>query len=108
MIEEPVTFNFFVSCPETWERKKFERAKNHFRDFELNSVYKSHSSEEYIACENRIKKIFAVGGKTAAIEFLEESIEDKLCIRKNTWQAAMYQALIDSAWYWDKYILTKV
>lgn len=44
--EEPVTFKLFVSYPEEWTTVKFERAKNHFKDFELNSIYKSHASEE--------------------------------------------------------------
>jgi hypothetical protein len=39
---------------------------------------------------------------------LREQIEDKEVIRLNTWQAAMYQAIIDSEWFWNKYLAKEV
>ena len=106
--EEPIAFAFYAGEPQSWDDKKIERVKNHFKEFKLDEVYKSYSGEEYIACENRVKKIYIKGGKDPAIEYLEECIEDKMDIRKNTWQAAMYKAIINSDWYWDNYIKTKI
>lgn len=106
--EEPIIFEIFVDKPTSWDIKKYMRAQKHFKDFNLNGIYKSYSAEEYIACESRIKKLYAKGEKTIAVEYLEDCIEDKLCIRKNTWQAAIYQALIDSNWYWNYYISTQI
>ena len=106
--EEPITFEFYADNPVTWDEQKCKRAKKHFEYFKLNKIYKVYAASEYIACENRIKKIYVRGGKAPAVEFLEDSIEDKRCIMNNKWESAMYQAIIDSSWYWDYYIKTKV
>lgn len=102
--EEPITFEFYVVCPELWDEIKFKRAKKHFEKYKLNNLYKSHACEEFDGCFYRIKKLYKRGGKKLAIEHLEESIEEREYIRLNTWQAAMYRAIIESKWFWDKYI----
>lgn len=105
MIEEdPIAFEFAVKCPENWDIIKKARAQNHFEKFQLNNLYKPHASEEFRACFNRIKRLYKRGGKDLAIEDLREHIEDKEVIRLNTWQAAMYQAIIDSEWFWNEYL----
>lgn len=105
MIEkDPVAFEFEVKCPSNWDDIKKERAQNHFKQFELNKLYKPHASEEFTGCFNGIKRLYKRGGKELAIEGLREEIEDKEVIRLNTWQAAMYQAIIDSEWFWDEYL----
>lgn len=102
--EEPIAFEFMVQCPEDWEDIKKVRAQKHFEKFELNRLYKPYASEEFRACFNRIKRLYKRGGKELAIEDLKEHIEDKEVIRLNTWQAAMYQAIIDSEWFWNVYL----
>nr|WP_289766757.1 hypothetical protein [uncultured Acetatifactor sp.] len=104
MEEEPIAFEFSVQCPDNWDNVKKARAKNHFEKFRLNNLYKPYASEEFEACFNRIKRLYKRGGKELAIESLKEDIEDKEVIRLNTWQAAMYQAIIDSDWFWDIYL----
>jgi hypothetical protein len=102
--EEPIAFEFMVQCPEDWEDTKKVRARKHFEKFELNRLYKPYASEEFRACFNRIKRLYKRGGKELAIEDLKEHIEDKEVIRLNTWQVAMYQAIIDSEWFWNVYL----
>lgn len=105
MIEkDPIAFEFEVKCPSNWDDIKKERAQNHFGKFELNKLYKPHASEEFIGCFNGIKRLYKRGGKELAIETLREQIVDKEVIRLNTWQAAMYQAIIDSEWFWNEYL----
>lgn len=105
MIEgENIAFEFKVKCPEEWDETKKRRAENHFRKFKLNDLYKPYAAEEYIACFSRIKRAYLSGGRELAIERLKEDIEDKDKIRLNTWQSAMYQAIIDNNWYWDEYL----
>lgn len=74
----------------------------------MNNLYKPYASEEFEACFNRIKRLYKRGGRELAIESLNEDIEDKEVIRLNTWQAAMYQAIIDSDWFWDVYLKKEV
>lgn len=105
MIEEdPIAFEFMVHCPEVWEDIKKVRAENHFKKFELNKLYKPYASEEFRACLKRIIRLYKRGGKELAIEDLKEHIEDQEAVRLNTWKAAMYQAIIDSEWFWETYL----
>lgn len=105
MIEkEPVAFEFKVECPSNWDNVKKERANIHFEKFRLNELYQPNASEEFISCLNGIKRLYKRGGKELVIEDLKEKIEDREAIRLNTWQAAMYQAIIDSIWFWDEYL----
>ena len=102
MIErDPVAFEFQVKCPESWDETKKKRAENHFDKFHLNDLYKPYAAEEYVSCFSRIKRSYLRGGKDLAIENLKEDIDDKKKLRLNTWQAAMYQAIIDSEWFWN-------
>lgn len=102
--EDPVTFEFYVDFPKEWECIKYERAKKHFEKFNLNDLYKLQACEEFQGCFFRLKRLVEKGGKELAIEHLEESIEEKEHIRLNTWQAAMYDAIIQSDWFWDEYL----
>ena len=105
MIEgEPIAFEFDVKCPENWEETKKKRAHKHFDEFKLNKLYKSYAAEEFQGCLNGIKRVYRRGGKELAIDDLNEQIEDRNIIRKNTWQAAMYQAIIESEWFWNTYL----
>ncbi len=105
MIEgDPIAFEFAVKCPLNWDDIKKARAQNHFEKFQLNKLYKPYASEEFRACFNRIKRLYKRGGKELTIEDLMEHIEDKEVIRLNTWQAAMYQAIIDNEWFWNEYL----
>ena len=38
------------------------------------------------------------------LDILKEHIEDREKLRMNTWQSAMYQAIIDSDWFWEEYM----
>ena len=63
-----------------------------------------YAPELYSTCSHRIKKLFDKGGKVLAIERLKENIEDEQSHSNNSWKAAMYQAMIDSDWYWNIYL----
>lgn len=105
MIEkEPIAFEFKVKCPDNWNDIEKSRVQNHFEKFQLNRLYQPYASEEFGACFNRIQRLYKRCGKEGAIEGLKEDIEDKESIRLNTWQAAMYQAIIDSEWFWNEYL----
>ncbi len=105
MIEgDPIAFEFAVKCPASWDDIKKARAQNHFEIFQLDKLYNPYASDEFRACFNRIKRLYKRGGKALAIKDLMEHIEDKEDVRLNTWQAAMYQAIIDNEWFWDEYL----
>lgn len=103
---EEVAFSFFAEPPETIEMVKAERIIKSFskKGFGLNDIYKVHAAEVYQSCFHRIKILFNKGGKNLAVMRLIEYIEDERSIAINSWKAAMYQAIIDSDWYWEVYL----
>lgn len=104
---EPISFQFYADPPQNVNINKAERIKRSFSldGFALNDIYKVHASEVYLSCSHRVKILFDKGGKDLAINRLIENIEDERSININSWKAAMYQAMIDSNWYWDIYLL---
>lgn len=101
---EPISFQFYAEPPNTWNDIKKKRIVNNFNNLELNETYKIHAAELYYTCFNRIKKLYKIGGKSLAIERLEEYIEDELTLRNNSWKSAMYRAIIECDWYWNIYL----
>jgi 5-methylcytosine-specific restriction endonuclease McrA len=103
---EEISFQFYADPPLSVAVDKAERIKNSFSSegFGLNNIYKVHAPELYRTCFHRIKILFDKGGKDLAIARLLENIEDEQSNNINSWKAAMYQAIIDSNWYWDEYL----
>ncbi len=103
---EEISFQFYAEPPLSVPADKAERIKNSFSSagFGLNDIYKVHAPELYRTCFHRIKILFDKGGKDLAIVRLLENIEDEQSNNINSWKAAMYQAMIDSNWYWDEYL----
>ena len=101
---EPISFQFHADPPDSLSNEKRQRIINNFSALKLNDVYKVHAPELYSTCFHRIKKLFDKGGKTLAIKRLTENIEDEQSNSNNSWKAAMYQAMIDSNWYWETYL----
>lgn len=103
---EEISFYFYADPPETVEVSKAKRIRKSFskEGFGLNDIYKVHAAEVYQACFHRIKILFDKGGKDLAVIRLLEYIEDEQSITINSWKAAMYQAMINSDWYWNVYL----
>lgn len=104
---EEISFQFYADPSSSVSADKTERIKNSFSSegFGLNNIYKVHAPELYRTCFHRIKILFDKGGKDLAVARLLENIEDEQSNNINSWKAAMYQAMIDSDWYWDVYLL---
>lgn len=102
--EDPIVFHFYADPPSNWDETKKLRVKNNFSKLNLNDIYMIHASELYQTCFYRIKILFDKGGKSLAISRLAEYVEDERSLRNNNWKAAMYNAIINSGWYWDTYL----
>ena len=104
--KEPISFQFYADPPPTLSTEKMNRIKHSFSDqgFGLNNIYRSHAPGLYRTCFHRIKILYEKGGKPLAIARLQENIEDEQAVSHNSWKAAMYQAMIESEWYWETYM----
>ncbi len=106
---DPISFQFYAEPDSSISRDKAERIKNSFSSdgYSLNDVYKIHAPELFRPCIHRIKILYDQGGRSLATKRLLENIEDERYITINSWKAAMYQAMIDSDWFWTVYLPNK-
>lgn len=92
----PATATFSAMPPQHWSDKLCRRIKNHFHDLELASRFAIEAASEmatlsdylgFLGTSERISRHLSM---TAHLERLH---------RRNTWKAALYEALSQSAWY---------
>ena len=102
--QEPVSFEFFVHKPESWEELKYARAKNHFEVFALNNLYKPYAAELITGEGGWINRLFQNCGEEIAKQEILDRISDEHKLRKNTWKAAVYEAIYGSKWFWKEYL----
>lgn len=105
---DPISFQFYAEPDSSFTKETAERIINSFSEkgYSLNDVYKIHASELFRTCIHRIKILYNKGGRELAVKRLLEYIEDEQNIDINSWKAAMYQAMINSEWFWKVYLLT--
>ncbi|WP_417334653.1 hypothetical protein [Halarcobacter sp.] len=96
---KPASLRFYTVKPDDWDDIKYTRIENHFRLFELEKLYASHSGEELAMNYFRINKLFISGGAQSVRNFLEDSWLSMKSANVNSWQTATYEALFKSSWY---------
>lgn len=96
---KPASLRFYTIKPDNWDDVKYARIENHFRLFELEKLYASHSAEELINYNYRINNMFETGGVQSVRDFLEDSWLSMRNANLNSWQTATYEALFNSIWY---------
>jgi hypothetical protein len=95
----PAGIEFSVIQPNSWQPTKFNRVKNHFELFELNSLYESNAATELSNIQYEKTNLFRNSGKQALAESLMESQISREQIALNSWQSAFYRALATNSWY---------
>ncbi|WP_218599197.1 hypothetical protein [Polaribacter sp. NJDZ03] len=96
---KPASIKFYTVKPDNWDDIKYARVENHFRLFELEKLYASHSAEELTINNFRINNLFESGGVLSVRNFLEGSWLSMRNANVNSWQTATYEALFNSNWY---------
>jgi hypothetical protein len=96
---KPASLRFYTVKPDNWDDIKYERINNHFRLFELEKLYASHSAVELTNNYFRINNMFESGGALSVRNFLESSWLSMRNANLNSWQTATYEALFNSNWY---------
>lgn len=96
---KPASIKFYTVKPDNWDNIKYARIENHFRLFELEKLYASHSAEELTINNFRINRMFNSGGAKSVKDFLEDSWLSMRNANINSWQTATYEALFNSNWY---------
>lgn len=105
MIEEdPITFEFYVKKPKNWDDLKYKRACYHFEKFGLNKLYKPYACEMFTGCLPRLRRLLKKSGRAAVEEHIKECIDEAREVRLNTWQAAVYESILECEWFWNEYL----
>ncbi len=97
--ETPPALQFFVDPPLNWPAIKAARVRFHFSSLKLARLYGVHAAAELIQIQFALLKVNERGGSDAVRLHLSDQAESRRMINRNSWQAAMYSALSNSAWF---------
>jgi 5-methylcytosine-specific restriction endonuclease McrA len=94
----PPTASFSLVTPASWPNNLARRVENYFRDLKLASRFAVEASSELASLSDYLREISSSKQVSEHLELVAKS-ERKL--RRNSWKAALYEALSVSAWYQD-------
>jgi len=97
--ENPLSLRFYANPPAVWEGSIKARIQTHFEKLGLAVLYTSHSGAELVAIKNLLEKVYFRGGVLSVRDQLRDMFESYEARNVNSWQTAMYQALMNSEWY---------
>lgn len=98
MYSDPMSFRYFVDCPNDWSQLKADRCKNHFVSFGLDELYSAHANEELRAIKKQLRMLYNNSIETLN-QHLEEAYISRLELGINSWQAVMYFTLFNDVWF---------
>jgi hypothetical protein len=97
----PPAIRFFVGSPAGWDKVKSQRAANHFSKLELAGLYGSNAAQELAQIAGILHELAVTAGPGEVKVHLEAQSRSRAAIARNSWQAAMYDALSRSEWFWN-------
>ena len=106
IFDEEIIFSFYVEKPDTWKQEKYERAQNHLKKLQLNKLYVAHCGEEFSEYGYTAKELYEIGGEELVKEDLLGRIEERRRVTKNNWRAALYEGLLESREFFEKYLMS--
>jgi hypothetical protein len=101
----PVTASFFVYTPASWPQDLAQRTINYFTELNLCSRFAVEASSELVSLSDYLSRLEAM---TEIRRHLQQQAFVEREHRRNSWKAALYDALSQSAWYEEsrRYALT--
>ena len=95
----PPAIVFSATQPGTWPDVKCDRVRYHFEKLCLGSLYTSNAGAELINIRFSLMRVAERVGAEDLKTHLAGQAEDRQTAEKNSWQAAMYDALRKSNWF---------
>lgn len=98
LIEEtaPASTRYFVAPPAKWPRLLAVRIENHFHSLDLASRFSVEAASEMISVSDYLTQL---SSSELISEYLGKMAHTERQRSKNTWKAALYEALSESNWY---------
>jgi 5-methylcytosine-specific restriction endonuclease McrA len=95
----PASIRFTFNKPDSWTDLLFKRVINHFNSLELSILYSSQCAEEIVNIHLTLANLHSTGGVNSVKEFLSDAAMSRFKNQKNSWQTALYYALVESTWF---------
>lgn len=103
----PPTLKFYVRANSNWDTLKNKRVENHFKNFNLATLYAPYAAEEISLHVTSWLTIYEAteraAGPSAAAAAVQAQLLDSASscrkVRLNSWQTATYEALANSNWF---------
>lgn len=99
MQTNPAALRYYAAPPATWDSIKCARVRHHLIVFKLGELFGSNAGSEIVNIRHGLIGIFERGGATAVRIYLQGQAETYAAAHLNSWQTAMYQALMASNWF---------
>ena len=58
----------------------------------------------FTGCLPRLRRLLKKSGRAAVEEHIKECIDEAREVRLNTWQAAVYESILECEWFWNEYL----
>jgi 5-methylcytosine-specific restriction endonuclease McrA len=95
--QKPLTVEYFVSPPTTWNTLLVRRTEFHFKSYSLNILYCIHALEEFENIKNQIIQLFNSSGSVGLKQHLLDCFQSRQIANKNSWQTAFYEGLANDS-----------
>lgn len=95
----PVTLNFYVDCPMSWDDTLKSRAIHHFNTLELKVLYSIEASNELGNIKYQLQDQLKIGGEVGVRNHLLSEATSRRKNHINSWQTAMYTAVAADSWF---------
>lgn len=97
----PLTLDYRADPPTKWEKALRKRVERHFVSFDLKARFAIEAATELAVLRFTLKRLHAVAGRAVVAQHLAVIASGEEEVFRNSWKAALYQALAGSDWYID-------
>jgi 5-methylcytosine-specific restriction endonuclease McrA len=96
----PISVEFTVNGPSTWNKLLSDRVQNHFTSYGLGKLYAIQAARELSNVKSQLINIFDSGNAESGVTtFLKDAAATRMIVNKNSWQSAMYKGLSNNSWF---------
>lgn len=99
--DDPASFIFSIHPSDEMDELLLNRITHHFRTLKLGRLYSSQAATELCNVRYYLECIENSVGTDGVIEHLEVGALSREKSHKNSWQTAMYYAMVENEWFYS-------
>lgn len=97
---KPASVRYWIRPPDGWPDERKKRLENYFADFSLATRLPVQAAGEIASVADYLRLVPDEGQRRDHL--LRTASSERASIRKNSWKAALYEALAHSEWFWTE------